>query len=801
MYIGLDTETTGLDLRHGCKPFLIQLWSTERVANHALYQTNINARFDPDEVLAPLSALLRATTFPQPSLTEPHQFEGEGYYLLGDYKPNTRDVVWNNRQLEKLAHSIEGHSLILHNAFFDLLALAAIGVYIDFESPQFSTVDLFRLAAVQTLPAPRIRIQCRELHDTTLMCHAYDCRGPRGLKDAATHYLLIPPGDEDVLAHYVNQSRSICRKHFPDWKLGVDLKDKDQTKYDYALPITIYQHLKQLSTRDRNALPEVVKSWTSQQALSPIAYGCLDTYRTLLLFHVLQPLLTETNRLDQYHLAVEHLIPCFKMQSCGVRLSNDMRPLHRELSRNTFHRKKEVVRTAAKLAPNLFSKTPFNPNSNPQLSTLLFSREGFNLPVIERSKKTGKPSTSSSVRRQLAYSLLDKPYRKAQDQYNFLKLLTSWDDDDPNLPFPEPNTGLDAWKKSVEYLSSYLSYSIADPTGPTTSRYLFPSFNPTGTDLTRYSSSSPNGQNIGKKTRVPLRKAFGPSPDFTWYAIDYSQLELRLFAAACQDETLLSSFENGRDFHELVACEMFNLDPEEITSQKRTSAKYVNFGLIYGAGPARIDGLAGFKGAYNRYCDNFPRAAEYMAEQTEFAHKKGYVETLFGYPIQLGHHPAYKSVNCVVQGTAGSLVKYAMHALDTNPDSPVDWENVRIILNVHDELIFEVSNSLPSIEHANIITTVMQIMADQGRRINIDTPVDCSIITDTWMNKEDYDPCHVINENENESPQPRTPNPTPPPPQNPNPDQPLRKRLRNLPQRRKNRRNNRAGSKRRARSR
>lgn len=772
MLVAIDTETTGLDLRHGCRPFFISTWWPEQIPTKALQCLHKAARYrKPTPRLpietgvseAPYSRILRHPTLSFPSIPLDHEdtptdihylpsqhisfpekgprypvLEGYGWNWLFPYDPYTRNVHPLPYQLEALKTALEGNSLILHNAYFDFLALANLGIYFSFEHPSFDTIELRNLAAVTPLVPPKVHIECRSFYDTQLACHTYDSKGPRGLKDAAYHYLQIPSTDEEELKKTCSSLSKWAKSRIPDWKYGKNLKNKTQTQYDYRLPITLWEHGYHIDSPfptedlDQDELAEV-------DPYLPIIYGSVDAYRTLALHYDLIDRLEAEDRLHHYEDQRYQLVPCYRMQSCGIALSDQHDELRAELRKNVFRRRKEILTLAAQAAPKLFKTKPFNPNSPSQAAQLFHDPQGFGYKPLSFTDK-GEPSIKSGNRKVLAETLQDKKDQRSRKAYRLLELLTSWDNDDPAHFFPEPNTGYDAWTKSVGYLNSYGQHSLPSNTRwPSTNKpihYVFPSFNPTGTDLTRYSSSNPNGQNIGKKSKVPLRKAFGPPPGRIWFAIDYSQLELRLFATACQDQALLTAFAEGRDFHELVACEIFQLPPDKIASTQRTAAKYINFGLIYGAGRNKIDSLAGFPGAYDRYCNNFSKVADYMNEVTDFASRNNYIRTLYGYPIHLGNHPPYKCVNYVIQGTAGQIVKYAMQDLNYQQPTPLDWDEVKLILNVHDELIFELRANQTRNYYEKILDGIMTIMANQGNRINAITPVDCAVIQYVWQEKQ-----------------------------------------------------------------
>jgi DNA polymerase I len=252
---------------------------------------------------------------------------------------------------------------------------------------------------------------------------------------------------------------------------------------------------------------------------------------------------------------------------------------------------------------------------------------------------------------------------------------------------------------------------------------IHPSWNQTGTKFTRYSSSNPNGQNISKKAVIPLRKVYGPPSGYVWLDPDYSQLELRIFAAVAQDEGMLAAFARGEDFHGYTATRMYGLPPGEITAEQRRYAKAVNFKIIYG----------GLKNSPPEYAQQFPRAAEFMRECERKVRELGYVETLGGRRIYVDPDRPYVAVDAICQGTAGEIVKLAM--LKLHEMEIVDWERdgTKLVANIHDQLIFEIPRSYPIVPIARRIKKVMELA---GEELGVTTPVDMSIVTSNWSDSE-----------------------------------------------------------------
>ncbi len=237
------------------------------------------------------------------------------------------------------------------------------------------------------------------------------------------------------------------------------------------------------------------------------------------------------------------------------------------------------------------------------------------------------------------------------------------------------------------------------------------SFNQTVTATGRLSSSEPNLQNIPVRTELgqKIRQAFIAENGFQILAADYSQIELRIVASLANDEKMLEAFRQGQDIHTRTAAEIFEVAPEKVTKEMRHQAKAVNFGIIYGLGPrglAQGTGLSYEEAQIfiDKYFDLHSGIKEYIENTIALAHEMGYVETLFGrrryLPEIQAQHQQLRSqaermaINHPVQGTAADLIKLAMINIDKKIKSNFVPGEVKMLLQVHDELVFEVKNDL-----------------------------------------------------------------------------------------------------------
>ena len=267
------------------------------------------------------------------------------------------------------------------------------------------------------------------------------------------------------------------------------------------------------------------------------------------------------------------------------------------------------------------------------------------------------------------------------------------------------------------------------------------SFNQTTTITGRLSSSNPNFQNIPIRTNYgkEIRKAFCSSDGNKIISADYSQIELRIMAEFSKEPNLIDAFNNDIDIHTRTASLINNINEDNVDDNQRRTAKVVNFGIMYGAGPFRMSQELGIsikesKELIETYFQTYPKIKEYMDNTIDFARKNGYVKTLLGRKknINLGKHLSAQMqkaeeralINMPIQGTAAELIKVAMinifHKFKNNN------LNTKMILQIHDELIFE-SNISEEEVAKNIIINEME----QAMSLSIPLKVSCSS-GDNW---------------------------------------------------------------------
>jgi len=352
-----------------------------------------------------------------------------------------------------------------------------------------------------------------------------------------------------------------------------------------------------------------------------------------------------------------------RMELRGIRVDA------KELDRQRLLLRKDLDIIEADLAE--MAGHPFNPGSTKQVAEVLFEEMG--LPVLERTK-TG-PSTSAQVLAELA---LQHAFPGKLMEYRELrKLLTTYIE---KLPL-----------------------SVNKETGR-----VHTSFHQTSTATGRLSSSDPNLQNIPVRTEIgeKIRRAFVADPGFALVAADYSQIELRLLAHLSEDQALIEAFTSGQDLHRLTAAHVFGVSPERVTDKLRSSAKRINFGIIYGISPFGLAKQLGTSYAeakmfIDRFYAAYPRAKEFMKELVERATKQGYAETILGRRRPLvnltsrnaavRNYDRRNAINTPIQGSAADLIKLAMLRLDGRTEK--GELPARMLLQIHDELVFEVDCS------------------------------------------------------------------------------------------------------------
>lgn len=367
----------------------------------------------------------------------------------------------------------------------------------------------------------------------------------------------------------------------------------------------------------------------------------------------------------------------------------------------------EIERRLAELEQEVHSEagSVFNLASTKQLQEILFEKLG--LPILKKTPK-GAASTNEEVLEELAMMGHRVP-----------KLLIE-------------HRGLSKLKSTY---TDKLPLMINAKTGR-----VHTSYHQAVTATGRLSSSDPNLQNIPIRNEEGrrIRQAFIARKGYKIVAADYSQIELRIMAHLANDEGMLKAFAEGKDIHRSTASEIFGVPLDEVTGEQRRNAKAINFGLIYGMsefglsnqlGISRADAKQYMEAYFNRY----PNVLQFMTDIKAKAAEKGYVETLLGRRLYL---PEIKSsnamrrkaaervaINAPMQGTAADIIKIAMIGIDRVIQHS---DEIKMIMQVHDELVFEVKED--KVEHYSAV-----IKAEMEKAIQLNVPLIAEVgIGDNW---------------------------------------------------------------------
>lgn len=395
-----------------------------------------------------------------------------------------------------------------------------------------------------------------------------------------------------------------------------------------------------------------------------VQYAAEDADLALQLCAKLKPLLTDPRQVKLYEQVDLPLVDVLAdLELAGVRLDVDVLAAIAKDFRGK--------RDAAEARVLELAGEAFNLNSPAQLGKILYDKLG--LPVLKRTDKTKAPATDEDVLSELA---------KREDGEIAAQLLIH--------------------RQMQKLLGTYVE-ALPAMVNPVTGR-LHTRLHQAAVATGRLASSDPNLQNIPVRTEEgrAIRGAFVPEKGWVLLDADYSQIELRVVAALAQDPVLLGAFACGEDIHRRTASEVMALPMDQVTSDQRSAAKAVNFGLLYGQGAYALAASLGIsfsqaKAFIERYFERMPKVAEWIEATKALAVKEGLVRTAWGrirrIPELESGNPGLKAqglreaVNTVVQGTAADLMRRAMVRLHTRLKT--EGLKARLLLQVHDELLVE----------------------------------------------------------------------------------------------------------------
>ena len=442
-----------------------------------------------------------------------------------------------------------------------------------------------------------------------------------------------------------------------------------------------YLHLKTITY---NELTKVDKKQVTIDAIDvekTTQYAAEDADVTLQIHQKLWPELEKDQKLSKLFTDIEMplAIVLADMERTGVLIDT------KQLNDYSIELNKKMLELEAEL--HFLAGEKFNPSSPKQIQAILFNKH--QLPVLKKTPK-GDPSTSEDVLSELA------------DQYVLPRKILFY--------------------RSLAKLKNTYTDKLPLMVSPIDHR-IHTNYNQIGTVTGRLSSNDPNLQNIPVRNEEGrrIRQAFIAPKGYKIISADYSQIELRIMAHLSQDQSLLSAFANDKDIHRVTASEVLTKPEADVTAEERRRAKAVNFGLIYGMsafGLSKQINLPRKEAQFyiDRYFERYPGVQTYMEETRQLATQQGYVETLSGRRLYLpkiisgngiekrGAERA--AINAPMQGTAADIIKTAMIKMsEWIKNQPTG--NIRMVMQVHDELVFEVKEELVS-EYSALIKSIME---------------------------------------------------------------------------------------------
>jgi len=497
-----------------------------------------------------------------------------------------------------------------------------------------------------------------------------------------------------------------------DWvmfdKAGIDVDPIDDTmviSFDLDAGRSFGHGLNELAKLhfDHDCIPYKQVCGTGQKqitfdkvAIGPATeYAAEDADIALRLWHRLKPRLAQENVTRVYERVDKPLVPVLaRMERRGIKVDRDyLARLSSEFSRDIVALEEKIYEAAC---------GPFTIGSPQQLGEVLYGRLGLQ---GGRKGKSGQYSTD-----------VNELERLAAEGVECATLVLDW--------------------RQLTKLRSTYTDALQAQINPATGR-VHTSFSLTGAQTGRLSSNDPNLQNIPIRTEVgrKIRDAFVAAPGFKLLSADYSQIELRLAAHMADVPALKQAFRDGVDIHSLTAEELFG----RVDRDTRNQAKTINFAILYGSSAWGIAGRLGVpkdegKAIIDRYFDRFPGIRAFIHATLAGARERGFTQTLFGRkthfePNIRSPNPSIRAgaeraaINAPIQGTSADLIKRAMARMD-KALADAGLGDVKMLLQVHDELVFEVPDGREE-EAAAVIKQVMATAAEPA--IVLDVPLDVEV--------------------------------------------------------------------------
>ena len=420
-------------------------------------------------------------------------------------------------------------------------------------------------------------------------------------------------------------------------------------------------------------------------------YAAEDAWMTLKLYNLFEQKLDDVLKDEAKRVEFPFVNTLLYMENNGIKID-------REFLQKLLEKANETIEELTKYIYEL-AGCEFNINSTKQLGEVLFEKLG-----LKKGKKT-----------KTGYSTDEKVLNSLKEEHPIIENILEY---------------RESYKLRSTYIEPLLKLSSYDKNSR-----IYTSFLQTGTATGRLSSKNPNLQNIPVRSELgrEIRYAFVAKGGYKLVSLDYSQIELRLLAHFSKDPALVEAFREDKDIHLETAIKLFG---KSEAKEKRSVAKSINFGLLYGMGSRKLADTLGItpkeaKGYIQSYFNSFPTVKEYLESIVEFSKKNGYVQTLlkrrrlFDYDSANAFLKASyerESVNTVFQGSAADLMKLAMNKLYKKLSSSHNL----MLLQIHDELIFEVKES----ETDEFCKNTKELM-ESVYKLNI--PLKCSVsVGKTW---------------------------------------------------------------------
>lgn len=772
--LAIDTETTGTDFYHGCRPFFVStcdenggLMFWEWDVNPWTREVGVWSRGYPTPPTEKRRAVDLFTL--KKNLKEP---------------PNTFTPSISAADKVELSKILKTHHFILHNTKFDVRALESIG-------------------------AGRINLQT--VQDTLIASHCLVSNESHKLKDLALRYLNIDDDDQQELRQSTTDARSIARglgwdiardgghPHFPaqlhaptdGWWVFDTWVPRAMAKYQWFVEKNInfapWYPGGMAAIEDPADLDQMDESCSHPWWTVLRRYALRDVERTYSLWWLQLEGLEHEGLMPVYEERRRLLEPLYEMEHNGVTVSLDrLNELDSKLESESLSFSAECFEISRKAyrrkrVPKNHPRLD-NLNSSRQLEQFLFKDLGIRPGKMTKAGMEGK--TNGQI-----YST---------DNETLLRLLDRTEGD--NRKFVWNLLAIRAREKSRDYCEEYrrrgtpvhLDY---EEKGAVLDDWmsLHTSINITGPDTVRFSSSGPNIQNVGKGGKrkddpIPsLRSIFGPMPDREWFSIDYSNIEMRIFAYKSGDPQLIEAFESGYSVHLIFAELLYENEWSETRIQTLVEAlkspdkpfgkakykspgeikdpthkeilrrmtgeafktkyeatfyqwcKNGNFALIYGAGRSRANTTYRTEGAYDMIRTRLPKIDQFMKEKDFEARSHGFITTEGGYRLYVPPTEPHVAVNYYVQGTAGWCMVLAINRVYSylktlneriRREGPkAGSPTYRMTMTIHDELDFDFPIHA---RNNDVILKIGEIMASSGNDIGVPTPVEIERHSENW---------------------------------------------------------------------